>query len=398
MVTALALAALAAALLAPTAGAAESAFLQVGKETAAERLAAESTLRLGDMPPGYVRGGEEASCGLLRDPSENEDIYERREHLPPTPAEAFVAATRPGFCFIDYEQLYRVAGTGATPLSLASFALAAPSTKAAAEGLALGAEPFEYTLDVGDFTGAGPAPAIGEEARLFHTNRGRAGVLFNLPSTLLLWRQGATIGGVFATSMKATVSDAAAAGYAVRQQAHVATPRPYLAREADDTATYLGNPNIKVPIYWLGPAFEPRGLPAAYFERALGSKELVQPVPSRKLILEYSNFRILSSWAPSGWAKFSQTTLGRRQSTWRCTRSESIALPHGHALIYASYKKNYRTCPTAPPRHFFAHVFLPGAVITIGEAYAPHGQGEFFGYESWRGMKAIARALRPYRG
>jgi hypothetical protein len=386
------------AILAPAAGAFESAFEQLGRGSAAEKIASESTLRLGDLPAGYVLAGEEASCGLLRDASENYGLLEEEEHLPPNPSEAFVAANHPGFCFVDYQQLYRAAGTGATPLSLASFALVSPSPKAAVEGLTLGPEPFEHTLDVGDFTGAGPAPAIGEETRLFHTNRGQVGVLSNLPSTLVLWRQGATIGGVFATSMKTAVSDAAAAGYAARQQTYVAAPRPYLAREADDTATYLGNPNIKVPIYWLGPAFEPKGLPAASFVRALGSEELVQPVPSRKLLLQYSNFRLLSSWTPGGWAKFSQTPLGRRQWTWRCTRSESIALPHGHALIYASYKKDYGTCPTSPPRHFFAHVFLPGAVITLGESYSPHGQGEFSGYESWRGMKTIARALHRYRG
>jgi hypothetical protein len=388
---ALALAAVLAALLAPTtAGAFESAFLQIGPESAVERLASESTLRLADLPPGYVLS-ENPVCGEPRHPSENFGIMEEEEHLPPTPSEAFIAAQHPGFCFIEYHRLYRAAGTGATPASLASFALVAPNPKAAAEGLALGSEPYEYTLDTGGFTAAGPAPAIGEETRLFHTNRGYAGRLTNLPSTLLLWRQGATIGGVFATSMKSAVSDAAATAYATRQATYIAAPRPYPYAEADDRSVYLHNPNIKVPIYWLGAAFEPKGLPAAYFEAALGAAEQRSQIPGRELTLRYSNFRILSTFTPSGWAKFSRTARGNPQPSQHCTRSQLIKLPHGHATIYAFYTKEYATCPTFPPHHFSADVFLPGAVITFGD-------GDLYGYESWRGLKTIARGLRRYQG
>jgi hypothetical protein len=392
-----ALAAVCASLLAPAAGAAEPPLFEPGYvESPAATLALESTLRLTDLPAGFVLGGE-VFCGEPRRPSENEGILEQEEHLPPNPSEAFVNATKAPICTIEYERLYRAAGAGATPALVQSFALATPSPQAAARGLALGAELFEYTLEVGGLAAAGPAPAIGEEARLFHTDRASSRRLSNLPGTLLLWRHGAVIAGVFAVSMKTALSDAAAETYAARQQAYVTAPRPYLAAEAEDIPTYLDNPNVKVPIYWLGRAFKPKGLPPAYFERARGVEEAFLQIPGRELSIQYSNYRDLDTWTPSGWAKFSQTAPGKRQWGWHCTRSESIRLPHGHAVIYGSYKKDYGTCPSYSPQHFSAHIFLPGAVIAVGESFGRYGQGEFYGYESWRGMKAIARGLRPYR-
>jgi hypothetical protein len=385
------------AVLAPAAGAAEAPLFEPGYvESPAATLALESTLRLTDLPAGFVLGGE-AFCGEPRDPKEDEDIYERQEHPPPTPAEAFIATTKAPLCTVEYRRLYRAAGTGSTPDLVQSFALATPNAQAAAKGLALGAELFEYTLAVGGFSAAGPAPAVGEGARLFHSDRARFRRLSNLPGTLLLWRQGAVIAGVFAVSMKSAVSDAAAAEYAARQQTYVAAPRPYLASEAEDVPVYLGNPTLRVPVYWLGESFEPKGLPPAYFEDAFGGEELILRIPGRELSVGYNNGRNLDTWTPSGWAKFSKTVLGRRQWSWRCTRSESIKLPHGHATIYAAYRQDYKTCPSSPPQHFSAHIFLPGAVIAVGEPLSRYSQGEFFGYESWRGLKAIARSLRPYR-
>jgi hypothetical protein len=392
-----AVAGLCVALLAPAAGAAEPLLFEPGYvESPAATLALEATLRLTDLPAGFVLGPE-VFCGEPRRPSENEGIYEREEHLPPTPSEAFIEATKAPICTVEYERLYRAAGAGATPSLVQSFALATPNPQAAARGLALGAELFEYTLEVGGLAAAGPAPAIGDEARLFHTDRARFRRLSGLPGTLVLWRQGRVIAGVFAVSMKTAVSDAAAEAYAASQQTYVTAPRPYLEGEAEDRTTYLDNPNIKVPIYWLGPAFEPKGLPATYFERAVGGEELVLRIPGRELLVQYSNYRDLDTWTPSGWAKFSQTAVGKRQWSWHCTRSESIRLPHGHAVIYGSYKRDYGTCPNSPPQHFSAHVFLPGAVIAAGEPFGRYGQGEIYGYESWRGMKAIARGLRLYR-
>lgn len=387
-----------AALLAPGAGAAEPSFF--GQEVSGSpsaRLASESILRLTDMPAGFVRE-EETQCREPRDKSENYGIYERREHLPPTAEEAFFKKTHPGFCVIGYDRLYRVAGTGATPIDVVSFAFATPSAAAAAEGLAVGPGLVEYTLDTGGFAAARmPSPQIGEEARLFITNHGRAPGLANLPGTLLIWRQGAMLAGVFALATKAEVSGAAAGEYAGRQQEHVLAPRPFLGSEVEDTPVYLNNPNIKVPIYWLGSAFGGHGLPLTYFDGAYAGEGRFGQLPGRELSVDYTDGPFFSTWTRSGWAKFAKTKLGRRQWSWHCTRSKTLKLPHGRAVVYAAYLEDFATCPRRKPEHLSAHVFLPGVVIALGESTSLSGQGFLGGFGSQPNLEAAIRALRLYQ-
>ena len=75
-----------------------------------------------------------------------------------------------------------------------------------------------------------------------------------------------------------------------------------------------------------------------------------------------------------------------------------MKLSHGHAVLYAAYRKDEKTCPDHPPKHFSAHVFLPGVVIAIGEPFNRWSQGYGAGaYESWRGLEAIVRRLHRWR-
>jgi hypothetical protein len=382
--------------LAGGAAAAEPEFFAPAPRTAAETLAAESLLRLPDMPAGFVLE-EEDFCGQPRDKSENYDVLEQEEDLPPTPQEAFIKRSGSVFCIVGFERLYRAAGTGATPLRLDSFAFTTPSAAAAAEGLALGPELIDETLFAEGFD-AGVAPAVGEEARQYDTAlpgsrrfAGKAGVL-------LMWRQGSTIAGVFAVAPSPVVSVATAATYAARQQSRVLSPGPYLPGESEDRLTFLENPEIDVPLYWLGPTFQGRGGRPTFFDGAFTSGSWLQPMPFRELSVLYFNFLKLDTWTRSGWAKFTKTATGRIWWTWRCTRTRSLKLPDGHAVIYGSYRKKVKTCPSRPPEHFTAHVFLPGVVIAIGEPARPGSLGDGDGaFESWRGLESVVRGLRLWR-
>jgi hypothetical protein len=383
------------AILAPTADATESTAFYTGTPAPWHgRLAAESLLRLTDMPPGFV--AEEGVCGEPRHPSENEGIYERREDIPPTPEETFVKKTGTVFCRAGYSRLYRAPGTGATPVRVISLALVTPSAAAAAEGLALGPELVEETIHVSGFS-AGVAPAIGEAARQFDTVQASSKQRVGTPGVLLLWRQGATIGGVFAAAATPSLSASAAATYAQRQQDYLIEPRPYLPAEGEDMRTFLDNPDLTVPVYWLGPDFKPKGEPETTFEAAFPDGRFT-PMPGRQLSVEYTDGPTLDTWTRPGWAKFAKTAVGRRQWSWHCTRSRSVKLPHGHAVLYAAYRKDQKTCPGRPPKHFSAHVFLPGVVIAIGEPFNRWSQGYGAGaYESWRGLEAIVRRLHRWR-
>jgi hypothetical protein len=325
-------------------------------------------------------------------------VLEQEEHLPPTPQEAFIKTTDSVFCIVQFERLYRAAGTGATPLLLASFAFTTPSAAAAARGLALGPELIEETLFTEDFN-VGVAPAMGEEAHQFDTVlpgswrfEGKAGVL-------LMWRQGATIAGVFAVASTAGVSARAASTYAARQQSYVLSPRPYSPGESEDRLTFLENPNIDVPLYWLGPNFHGKGGNPTFFEGAFTREGWLPAIPFRQLSVLYFNYLKLDTWTRSGWAKFTKTAMGRLWWTWGCTRTRTVKLPHGHAVIYGSYGQDESACPSRKPEHFSAHVFLPGVVIAIGEPQANSRFGEGAGtFESWQGLESVIRGLRRYRG
>jgi hypothetical protein len=383
--------------LASGAAAAESEFFETGTPgTPAEELASQQLLRLPDMPAGFVLG-EESLCGEPRDKSENYGILEQEEHLPPTPQEAFIRTTGSVFCIVQFERLYRAAGTGATPVRLASFAFTTPSAAAASKGLALGPELIEETLFAEDFN-VGVAPPVGEEARQFDTVlpgsrrfEGKAGVL-------LMWRQGSTIGGVFAVASTPGVSAHAAAVYAARQQSYVLSPRPYRRGESEDRLTFLENPEIDVPIYWLGPSFHGKGGRPTWFEGAFTPEGWLLPMPFRQLSVLYFNYLRLDTWTRSGWAKFTKTAMGRLWWTWPCTRTRSLKLPGGHAVIYGTYRKKETTCRPRAPEHFSVHVFLPGVVIAIGEPRHGGSLGEGDGtFESWRGLEAIVRGLHRWR-
>jgi hypothetical protein len=383
--------------LAGTAAAAEPEFFDIGPTTPAEELASRSLLRLPDMPAGFVLE-EEDFCGEPRDKSEYYGVVEQEEHLPPTPQEAFIKKSGSVFCIVGFERLYRAAGTGATPLQLSSFAFTTPSAADAAEGLALGPELIEETLFTEGFDD-GVAPPVGEEARQYDTVlpgsrrfEGKAGVL-------LIWRQGRMIAGVFAVGATPGVSARAAATYAARQQSYVLSPRPYLPGESEDRRTFLDNPTIDVPIYWLGPRFHGKGGNPTWFDGAFTSEGWLSPMPFRQLSVLYFNFLKLDTWTRSGWAKFTRTKAGRLWWTWHCTRTRTVKLPHGHAVIYGSYRRDESACPSWKPKHFSAHVFLPGVVIAIGEPRYKGSLGEGDGtFGSWQGLESVVRGLRRYRG
>jgi hypothetical protein len=367
----------------------------------AERRAQESVLRLAELPRGYVLG-EDFYCGAPPRPSEEEGIFEREEHKPPTPYEAFLDRNDPGVCFFGYDQLYRPAGEPERPEEIASFTFVLPSAAAAAEALTsakISKELATYITRTEGFYPIGSPPPVGEASLLFHTNLFHAWRRTHLAGSLVLWRNGNVIAGTYAAGAKIGIDDAAATHYAALQQALVVAPRPYEEAEAEDIPTWLGNPNLTVPVYWLGREFKPgHGLGTSYFLALWPHEHVAYPRTGVQMSVQYNTALWLDSWTPAGWRRFAKTEVGRRQWTWHCTRSQTLQLPEGHAVIYAAYKKDYETCPSFAPHHFSAHVFLPGAVIAIGEADCRYCQGELDpSFGSFPAMKAIVRGLRRWR-
>jgi hypothetical protein len=214
----------------------------------------------------------------------------------------------------------------------------------------------------------------------------------------VLWRDGRVLSAIYVGGWSYAEDEAAAFALAAQQQKHVEAPTPYLAPESNDIPAYFENPSLRLPIYWLGRIFRPgHGLPPSYFWGAYPRSHFGGGPPGFEQEVEYAPALYLDSWSPRGWANFVKTPLGRRQWSWRCTRSRTLRLRNGHATIYAAYRTGHAVCPNYPPHHFSAHVYLPGVVIAIGEATCGHCQGDLVTYESWRGMEAVVRSLRRWR-
>jgi hypothetical protein len=253
----------------------------------AELRAQESVLRLTELPTGYVLGGGPA-CDTLR-PSEEAGaiIAEGGEPEPPTPYEVFLTHHATSSCLYTYERLYRPAGASAEPAAIFSFVVRTPSVGAATEALSNGqlAEEMSAAKIAGEvreegFRAAGSQPALGESSLRFRTNQfywdslpadnppDRAG-------TMVIWHQGNLVAGILAGGAKPAVNDAAAARYGALQQKLLEAPRPYVEAESEDIPTFLGNPNLGVPVYWLGKEFDPaNGGEGVPFVRADGRERL----------------------------------------------------------------------------------------------------------------------------
>lgn len=366
----------------------------------AERQAQESILRLAELPAGYVLG-ESYFCGAPLRPSEEEDIYEQEEHLPPTPYEAFLEHRDPTSCYFGYEQLYRPAGAPPAPLSIEAFTMTTPSLAAAAEGLAPGRVSKELATWAFRRQGlypAGSPPAVGEAAFQFHTNLVRYYGRSHLAGTLVLWRSGKMIAAILASGARPSLNDAAAAHYAALQQALIESPRPYEQSEAESIPIYFGDPYLHVPVYWLGKTFKPgHGLGPSYFLDAFAGRELEHLETGMRLSIHYNTGLFLDSWTSGAWRRFARTEVGRSGWTGPCTRSQTVSLPEGHAVIYGFYRGGEKPCPGHAPHHFIAHVFLPGAVVAIGEPRCRHCEGTLTSrFESFEAMKAIVRGLRRW--
>lgn len=351
-------------------------------------LAEQMLLRLSEMPPGYVFG-QNSFCAPIRafPESEQGELYaiERKYH--------------PYACHVEYERLFVLPGQASTVPIVSAFVVTTPAPEAARRLLGAAPELLENVLLLEEgFEEASPAPAIGEESRLLRTLMAQYRQRGFLSGSVLLWRQGSVLAGIYAAGATEARNDSAAETYARLHQAHVESPSIYRLGEANDVPVFLGNPYLRVPVYWLGRTFKPKGLKPSYFLNAYGRHELEGGLPGEQLVTYYAPGLFLHTWPPAAWRRFAETPLGRRQWSWRCTRSRRLPLAHGRAVIYASYRKGFGdSCPKHPPHHFSAHVFLPGAVIAIGPALCGTCQGDLYGYESWRGMEAVVRRLRPWK-
>ncbi|HET7455798.1 MAG TPA: hypothetical protein VFJ76_09765 [Solirubrobacterales bacterium] len=359
----------------------------------------EMVLQLSDLPPGFGngylgegRGDDGLLCEAFSEPSaQHGGMVE------------FVRRYRPKGCIAAYDRRYEIPGEQPAAPVIFSGVLALGSDAAAEEAWRLVPTMLGRALIGGPPRKVATSLQVGARTQLFHTTRAWFPYLLRgkHKSSLLAWRSGNTIAAVVALGGSFATNDRVVAELAPRQQAHVLEPTPYTAAERSDAEVGLDDPAIDIPVYWLGPVFEPGdGLPAnRLYESAFAGK----PIPEERsggyaegpyapLEVLYERIR-LATWTPQNWKVFSGSKTAKAITSWKCTKTRTVTIPSGSATIFGGYKKDYARCPRKAPQAFTAWVDLPGVKIAVNPPPAPDFIETVNPYGSFEGMEAIVGAL-----
>ncbi|HYP56614.1 MAG TPA: hypothetical protein VEQ41_10010 [Solirubrobacterales bacterium] len=355
-------------------------------------------LRLSDLPLGYVNfdlqesEDERIFCSHLTNPDDT----------PPRLAR-FIVRYRPKGCIDAYSRLYSLPGQTPSPALAGTGVMALGSDAAADAGWAVAPEIIGRDDPPREVR---PSERVGRATRLFHAptsgylrQAGRA-------ASFLVWRSGNTLAVVEAVADSYSQADRMAAELARLQQAHIRKPTRYTRAERFDGEVGLDDPAIDLPVYWLGRNFRPgRGLPENRLYRSgFTGKPIAETTgflpegPTAPLEVHYATIW-LKTWTPETWPVFARSKTARAITTWKCTRTRTIALPDRTATIFGGYKEDFRRCPKDEPRAFTAWVDVGGVRIVVNAPPAPDFIETANPYGSFEGMEAIVRGLtlRPKR-
>jgi hypothetical protein len=348
-------------------------------------------LRLSDLGPGYTIG-DDTGCGI------------GVENAPDNLAQAIVTHL-PESCSIQFEhrRLSPYVESGAvtfrTPDGVATL-------------FALRREMFSYESGVQRVMEE-PYAGVGEEARLFRLGDAYIPGGRDRPGAAVVWRRGLLLGTVLVAGPKEPRAVRMAQRLAVRQDRRMLAPTPLGPRDNYDLEVPFADPRIRAPIPWLGRRFAPgRGLVPLRLAYTWGPErpEPDERLPTPRARLEYEARRLrtggveLLIWRPIQWRRISRG-LGAHQ-LWRtpCTRARQVRLRRGHAVVYSGYARLRRggRCPARRRDSFAAVVFFRRVVVTVNMPFcdrcADGVTGRNAPYNSVKGMTAVVRALRLYRG
>lgn len=341
-------------------------------------------LRLHDLPAG-MQIGDDSGCGPMDPEGASAEVAE------------WILANRPEGCEFQYQRVFAVAGPGVVPPLVESDAIRVGEEAGATAGLAIA--PGLASARTGHHTvpREARAPAIGAQARLFHSHDVGVNGRSRGNGTFLYWRQGDVLASLLVAGGAPAVNDRVAARLARVQQDHIESPTPYTAAEQDDTEVPLDNPRLGYPVPWLGRTFAPgHGLPATTLAEAWAGNGTVGP-PGEKARLEYDRLA-LSIFTRGSWKRYLRSPLADLVAGWHCTKRTSISVPGGSAIIYGGYRKDFDRCPSRRPDVWTGRVFLGSTVVTIDAPVClPCVAASVGPYGSMRGMTAVARGLRLRR-
>jgi hypothetical protein len=339
--------------------------------------AEETVLRLHDLPPGYSISGD-SDC----------DAIPRIQIKKYRALDRWIGDVRPRVCRFVYERRFEVPGLEPEPAQVKGEVIATPSKAAATRGWRVFRRLIARVPSL-EARGSTPIGSAGPSALLLRRKGRAAGTE---TASMLLWRDGKLLALVEAGGLDPEENDAAALHYAQIQQGRLEAPSPYTEAERDDTEVELDDPNLTVPVYWLGRDFAAGDLGSTELQTATAARW--QLPPGVELELRYDGFD-LKTWTEQSWKRF-QATFFRKINHPPCTRTTSYEWKQGHAVISAGYRRRTfeHGCPHFPPTRYWAAAHIGGVVVGVNQTTCmclSPGSGPYS--ESLRGMKAILRGL-----
>jgi hypothetical protein len=350
-------------------------------------------LRLHDLPLGYRTswGSVEFSlpgCNTI-DPAE-----------PQPRLAAFIDRFSPAGCTTLYTRLFRVDGGQPAPLAVGTGALDAGSVKGAEAGLAVSRELLSHLLGDELPTEARSPTTVGEATRLYHWEHGGLFAANERSSSFLVWRSGSVVASIFVGGGTAAANDREAVDLARLQQARIETPTPYTPAEADDIEVPLEDPELTMPVYWLGRAFTAgSGFPAM---KLADTSSSTGPAGARAGLLYmvhptgHSEGLFVDLWSAKRW----KTLRARGRpfpGSLRCPTVHDASRIRPGAAILRGFESYDLRCRDRRRRAWalrvrFDHVVVTAETVDICGTCAQAGTGP---YNSFKGMATIARDLAP---
>jgi hypothetical protein len=330
---------------------------------------ADLALRLTDVDPGYLVDDETCEPTTFYDDGPS-DVLKQAGDLHHVG------------CRIGFHRVWKTPGTPPSPLGVSSYVFEFDSADGPQAALTRPRDAVAFLSGSAPEV-VQPAPAVGDEAVLLH---GKMPFPIRHPwwSTTVLWRSGTVLAAVQTTSR----SDAglqAALRLAAVQQARIASPTPLSPEDNDDAEVGLENPNLRLPIYWLGRDLAARGrLP----ELSLDLSASLRIRGIETAYLDYGDDGVGITVARPRLLRLPIFRRDlRRLSHDPCTRRERVALPSGHATIWSPRGLRCRARGADP----FAIAHLPGVVALVGLDAERRGSAR---YATRVGMLRLLRALR----
>jgi len=339
--------------------------------------AKETVLRLHDLPPGYVISGESGCEAIPRIPTKRFRILDR-----------WIADVHPRVCRFEYQHRFQVPGLEPEPVEVTGEVVATPSKAAATRGYRVFRRLIARTPSL-EPRGSTPLGPDAPNALLLRRKGRAAGAE---AASMLFWRDGKLLASVEADGgLEAEQYDAAALHYAQIQQGRLEAPSPYTEAERDDTEVELDDPNLKLPVYWVGRALAVGDLGSAELQTATVAR---RSLSGAQIELRYDGFN-LDTWTEQSWKRF-QASFFRKINHPPCTRTTSFEWEQGHAVISAGYRRRTfdHGCPHFPPTRYWAAAHIGGVVVGVNQTTCRCFSPGFGPYsQSLRGMKTVLRSL-----